>query len=165
MSNMTTSTAVIISNEMLRPTGDKKAEESRQATSFAEILSNATNKTVETPYVRSAKATELRAWIMDESTKYPDKAEMWAHICAHHSFDEPLLDMSSCPAMRLSASGEIYTAKMRNYYDQVRQEKQGGLKQLYESEKDKGSSSQEILKKIFAYNDALPNEFKRIGDW
>jgi hypothetical protein len=164
MSNMTTSTAVIISNEMLRPTGDKKAEESRQATSFAEILSNATNKTVEIPYVRSAKATELRAWIMDDATRDPERAAMWAQAYGCDSLDGPLIDLSEETIIKLSATGEVYTKKMQEYYEQVRQEQHGGLSQLYKSEIAKGTAAIDVLNKVFAYYDALPNEFKRMAD-
>jgi hypothetical protein len=165
MSNVTNSTAVITSNEMLRPSADKKTEDSRQATSFAEMLSNATNKTAEIPYVRSAKATELRDWIMDDATKDPERAEMWAQLYAYDSFDGPLIDCTDFWAVKLSATGEFYTKKMQSYYEKVGQKMQGGVSALYESGIAKGTPAIEILKDIFAYNDRMPDEFKRIADW
>ncbi|MEA9978053.1 hypothetical protein QN378_13095 [Pseudomonas sp. 10S5] len=165
MSNVTNSTTLIISNEMLRPSADKKAEHSQRSTSFAETLSNATNKMAEIPYVRSARATELSAWIMDDATNDPERAKVWAQLLAYTSLDQPLISSANEPFMRLSATGEVYTKKMQDYYNQIRQENQGGLSKLYESEIAKGAPAVDILKKIYAYNDALPDQFKRISDW
>lgn len=36
---------------------------------------------------------------------------------------------------------------------------------LYGSEIAKGTPAVNILEKVFAYNDALPEEFRRIADW
>ncbi|MEA9978054.1 hypothetical protein QN415_21980 [Pseudomonas sp. 5S4] len=164
MSNVTNSTTLIISNEMLRPSADKKAENSQRSISFAETLSNATNKMAEIPYVRSARATEVRDWIMSDANNDSERAGMWAQLYGCDSLDGPLIDVSDEPIIRLSATGEVYTKKMQTYYEQVRQNKQPGLAELYRSEIAKNTPAIEVLKKVFAYYDALPNEFKRMAD-
>ncbi|MDB6143034.1 MAG: hypothetical protein JWP80_2078 [Pseudomonas sp.] len=139
------------------------------ALSFAQVLKQQTPSTYPPPetgtYTRSAKATEVREWVLDTAAKDPEKAQMWANLYAYNSFDGPLLDCSELPIMRLSATGEIYTPEMRSYYGRVSLAMQAGLSALYESEIAKGTPAVKILDKIFAYNDALPKEFRRISDW
>jgi hypothetical protein len=116
-------------------------------------------------YTRSAKVTEVREWVLKTAAEDPEKAEMWAHLYAYNSLSGPLLDTTDLPILRLSATGEIYTKGMQSYYGQVWQAMQGDRSVLYESEIAKGTPAVTILEKVFAYNDALPEEFRRIADW
>jgi hypothetical protein len=116
-------------------------------------------------YTRSAKATEVREWVLKEAAADPAKAEMWAHLYAYNSLNGPLEDITDLPIVRLSTTGEIYTQEMQTYYAQVRNAMQGDRSALYESEMAKSTPAIKILEKIFAYNDELPEEFKRLADW
>lgn len=137
--------------------------------SFAQILKKQIPSTYppsETgTYTRSAKATEVRDWVLDTAAKDPEKAEMWAHLYAYNSLSGPLIDITDDPVVRLAATGEIYTSEMQSYYGKVRLAMQGDRSALYESELAKGTPPVKILEKIFAYNDTLPEEFRRIADW
>jgi hypothetical protein len=137
--------------------------------SFAQIMKKLTPGTYPPPetgtYTRSAKATEVREWVLDTAAKDPEKAEMWAHLYAYNSLNGPLLDCSDLPIMRLAATGEIYNQEMQSYYGRVRLAMQRDRSALYESEIGKGTPHAKILEKVFAYNDTLPEEFRRIADW
>lgn len=139
------------------------------APSFAQVLKQQTPSTYPPPetgtYTRSAKATEVREWVLDTAAKDPEKAEMWAHLYAYNSLEGPTLDSNYLPLLVMSATGEIYTPEMQNYYGRVRMAMQGDRTALYESEIAKGTPHVQILKMVFAYNDALPEEFRRISDW
>jgi len=152
----------------LQPPGPAKPQDT-EGLSFSQVMKKLTPNTYppeETgTYTRSAKATEVREWVLDTAAKDPEKAEMWAELYAYHSLDGPLIDITDDPIVRLSATGEIYTKEMQSYYGKVRQAMQGDLSALYESEIAKGTPALNVLKKVFAYNDALPEEFRRISDW
>jgi hypothetical protein len=137
--------------------------------SFAQILKKQIPSTYPPPetgtYTRSAKATEAREWVLDTAAKDPEKAKMWTELYAYNSLNGPRIDATDQPILRIAATGEVYTDRMRSYYGKVRQAMQAGRSELYESEIAKCTPHVEILHKIFAYNDALPEEFRRIADW
>lgn len=137
--------------------------------SFAQVLKQQTTSIYPPPetgtYVRSAKATEQREWVLDTAAKDPEKAKMWTELYAYNSLNGPRIDATDQPILRIAATGEVYTDRMRSYYGQVRQAMQAGRSELYESEIAKCTPHVEILHKIFAYNDTLPEEFRRIADW
>ncbi|WP_397449751.1 hypothetical protein [Pseudomonas sp. NA-150] len=141
------------------------SQNSNPGKTFADTLKGVTADNFSKPYVRSAKATEVHEWVLGEAKADPEKADMFAQSYAYDSLDSPLMDCSELPIMRIASTGEIYTGEIHSYYSQVRNEMQVGRSALYQAEIAKGTPGINILEKIFAYNDALPDEFKRLGDW
>lgn len=169
----------IFDKYLLRPTASQSTSapkisppansQTLNAPSFTQVmktLAPASSTPCETgTYTRSAKVTEVREWVLKTAAEDPEKAEMWAHLYAYNSLSGPLVDATDLPILRLSATGEIYTKGMQSYYGQVWQAMQGDRSVLYESEIAKGTPAVKILEKVFAYNDALPEEFRRIAHW
>jgi hypothetical protein len=136
--------------------------------SFAEIFEQQTSGTYTPPeigtYTRSAKATEVREWLLDSAAKDPEKAKMHAHGLAYESLEGPMLENTDSPIMRVSATGEIYTPGMQRYCAKVFNSMQAGRIALYESEVAKGTPHAQILEKVLAYNDTYPVGYRRLLD-
>jgi hypothetical protein len=137
--------------------------------SFAQFLEQQTSGTY-TPtetgtYTRSAKATEVREWMLDTAAKDPEKAKMWAHALAYDQIETPMLENTDSPISRVSATGEIYTPGMQRYCIKVWNAMQAGRSALYESEVAKGTPDAQIMEKVFAYHDTYPVGYRRLLDW
>lgn len=164
MSNIT-STSVITSNEMLRPSSKKeKPEKTEQEQRFCDALAEANNMTVAVPYVRSRSAITIRGNILECATNDPEWAKRAAHSHAHSTPGGPPIGMADLPVMKLWATGELYTDKMRRYFEPLEENLQREMSALYTSEIAKGTPPLEILKQMLAQEDAMPDEFKRMAD-
>jgi hypothetical protein len=139
---------------------------SSNALSFAQIFEQQTYTPAETgTYTRSAKATEVREWMLDTAAKDPEKAKMWAHLVAYDPIEGPTLKNTDSPISRVSATGEIYTPAMERYCIKVWNAMQAGRSALYQSEVAKGTPDAQILEKVFAYHDTYPVGYRRLLDW
>ncbi|OCR25079.1 hypothetical protein AFK24_10810 [Pseudomonas syringae] len=79
--------------------------------------------------------------------------------------DTPMLYVGDWPIIRIAATGEIFTPEKEAYFKQIADLYHEGRVKLYENEFAKGTPLSEILKKIFEYNDTLPDEFRKMSGW
>ncbi len=141
------------------------------ATSFAQILDTAAkdpklSPTIsEPPSIRNTKTTELYDWLIEVGTLEPEWAERWAYLYGCEYRDSPLIYIGDWPIVRIAATGEIVTQEKLDYFKKVSDLYHGGRVNLYETELAKGTPPLEIIKKIFDYNDTLPEEYRKMEGW
>jgi hypothetical protein len=137
--------------------------------SFAQIFEQQTSGTYVPPetgtYTRSAKATEVREWLLDKAANDPEEAKIMAHVLAYDPIEGPTLENTDSPISRVSATGEIYTPAMERYCIKVWHAMQAGRSALYQSEVAKGTPDAKIVEKVYAYNDTYPEGYRRLLDW
>ena len=74
-------------------------------------------------------------------------------------------DSISNPPLRFLASKEVVTPESIKYFNQMRDKATSEKMDIYNSEKAKGTSDADIIDMIFAYNDAQPEEYKKMSGW
>lgn len=115
--------------------------------------------------IRNTKTTELYDWLIEEGTLKPECAERWAYLYGCEYIDSPLIYIGDWPIERIAATGEIVTQEKLDYFKKVSDLYHGGRVNLYETELAKGTPPLEIIKKIFDYNDRLPEEYRKMNGW
>jgi hypothetical protein len=130
-----------------------------QNTTFTSILS-ATNPPP--PSVsessRLAERTQVRQHWLEEAN--PEVAEELAREYAFNSLSHALLDLSDRPNIRYWATGELVTPKTEAYFSKISIEMQARCQRLYREEVEKGTSPDQILKKIFTFQESMPKAFR-----
>jgi len=76
-----------------------------------------------------------------------------------------LIYIGDWPIVRIAATGEILTPEKEAYFKKISNFYHEARVNLYETELAKGTSAIEILKKIFNYNDTLPEEYRKMKGW
>ena len=86
---------------------------------------------------------------------------------ASNSSNDILYDADSIsnPPLRYWASKEVVTPESIKYFNQMRDKATSEKMDIYNSEKAKGTSDADIIDMIFAYNDAQPEEYKKMSGW
>ncbi len=116
-------------------------------------------------YVLSADSKYKR--ISDAFHSDSSDAEKYAYEFASNSSNDILYDADSIsnPPLRYWASKEVVTPESIKYFNQMRDKATSEKMDIYNSEKAKGTSDADILDMIFAYNDAQPEEYKKMSGW
>jgi hypothetical protein len=133
--------------------------------SFATTLNKLTATEPAPPATRNTKTTELYDWLIEEGTLDPEWAETSAYLYGCEYIDSPLIYIGDWPIIRIAATGEILTPEKEAYFKKVSDLYHGGRVDLYESELAKGTPALEIIKKIFDYNDTLPEGYRKMRGW
>lgn len=76
-------------------------------------------------------------------------------ICAH-----ALLDVSDRPNIRYAGTGELVTPKTEAYFAKISDQMQRQCATIYRQEVEKGTSSEQILEKLFEFQDSMPKTFQ-----
>ncbi len=97
----------------------------------------------------------------------PSDAAKNAYEFASNSSNEIEYDPDSIsnPPLRYWASKEVVTPESIKYFNQMRDKATSEKMDIYNSEKAKGTSDADILDMIFAYNDAQPEEYRKMTGW
>ena len=97
----------------------------------------------------------------------PSDAAKNAYEFASNSSNEIEYDPDSIsnPPLRYWASKEVVTPESIKYFNQMRDKATSEKMDIYNSEKAKGTSDADILDMIFAYNDAQPEEYRKMNGW
>ena len=97
----------------------------------------------------------------------PVGASQNAYGYASNSSSDILYDADSIsnPPLRFWASKEVVTPESIKYFNQMRDKATSEKMDIYNSEKAKGTSDADIIDMIFAYNDAQPEEYKKMSGW
>ena len=97
----------------------------------------------------------------------PSDAAKNAYEFASNSSNEIEYDPDSIsnPPLRYWASKEVVTPESIKYFNQMKDKATSEKMDIYNSEKAKGTSDADILDMIFAYNDAQPEEYKKMSGW
>ena len=97
----------------------------------------------------------------------PSDAAKNAYEFASNSSNEIEYDPDSIsnPPLRYWASKEVVTPESIKYFNQMRDKATSEKMDIYNSEKAKGTSDADIIDMIFAYNDAQPEEYKKMSGW
>lgn len=117
------------------------------------------------PSIRSTKTNELYDWLIEVGTAEPEWADRWAYLYGCEDRYSPLIYVGDWPIIRIAATGEILTQEKLDYFKKVADLYHDGRVNLYETELAKGTPPLEILKKIFEYNDTLPEEYRKMEGW
>lgn len=132
---------------------------------FADVLSSASPTSRSTPLPLSSKLTALYEKISTESDNDPE----WAKKAAYHhgveNIDIPLLYIGDWPIIRIESTREVFTPEMQDYFKKTADLYHEGRIKIYRDEIAKGSSPLDILKKIFDYNNTLPEDFRKMAGW
>jgi len=133
--------------------------------SFSDTLKSMTTEAPKTSPMRNTKVTDLYEWLVEGGAQDPEWANESAFLYGCEYIDTPMLYVGDWPIIRIAATGEIFTPEKEAYFKKIADLYHGGRVKLYENEFAKGTPSSEILKKIFEYNDTLPDEFRRMSGW
>jgi len=116
-------------------------------------------------YVLSADSKYKR--LSDAFHSDSSDAEKYAYEFASNSSNDILYDADSIsnPPLRYWASKEVVTPESIKYFNQMRDKATSEKMDIYNSEKAKGTSDADIIDMIFAYNDAQPEEYKKMSGW
>ena len=97
----------------------------------------------------------------------PSDAAKNAYEFASNSSNEIEYDADSIsnPPLRYWASKEVVTPESIKYFNQMKDKTTSEKMDIYNSEKAKGTSDADILDMIFAYNDAQPEEYRKMTGW
>lgn len=83
-----------ISEPKTSPSTNLVKSQNLNAPSFTQVMKKLTPDIYPPPetgtYTRSAKATEVREWVLKTAAEDPEKAEMLANLYAYNSLDGPL---------------------------------------------------------------------------
>ncbi|MEQ7918077.1 hypothetical protein ABQX22_02695 [Xanthomonas sp. WHRI 1810A] len=111
---------------------------------------------------RVAARLQERSRIMQTAKADPEEAKKLAYGYAHNSLTHALLDVSDRPNIRYAATGELVTPITEAYFSKISRYMQEKSAFLYNSEIERGTSSAEILEKIFSFHDSMPETFKNM---
>ncbi|WP_426112523.1 hypothetical protein [Pseudomonas sp. DSP3-2-2] len=133
--------------------------------SFADTLKSMTTEAPQTSPMRNTKVTDLYEWLVEGGAQDPEWANESAFLYGCEYIDTPMLYVGDWPIIRIAATGEIFTPEKQAYFKQIADLYHEGRVKLYENEFAKGTPPSEILKKIFEYNNTLPDEFRKMSGW
>ena len=116
-------------------------------------------------YVLSADSNYK--WLSDACHADPSTAAKYTFEFASNSSNEIGYDADSLdhPPVRFAGSKEIVTPESIKYFNQMKDKTTSEKMDIYNSEKAKGTSDADIMDMILAYNDAQPEEYKKMTGW
>ena len=116
-------------------------------------------------YVLSADSNYK--WLSDACHADPSTAAKYTYEFASNSSNEIEYDHDSIsnPPLRYWASKEVVTPESIKYFNQMKDKTTSEKISIYNAEKAKGTSEADIMDMILAYNDAQPEEYKKMTGW
>ena len=116
-------------------------------------------------YVLSADSSYK--WLSDACHADPSTAAKYTYEFASNSSNEIEYDPDSIsnPPLRYWASKEVVTPESIKYFNQMKDQTTAEKMALYNTAKANGASNADIMDMILAYNDAQPEEYKKMSGW
>ena len=101
-----------------------------------------------------------------QSPKYAAAAK-YTYEFASNSSNDILYDGDSIsnPPLRFAISKEVVTSESVKYFNQMKDQTTSEKMALYSTAKAKGTSDADIMDMILAYNDAQPEEYRKMTGW
>ena len=129
----------------------------------ASQTSSTTNNT--SKYVLSADSNYK--WLSDACHADSSTAAKYTYEFASNSSNEIGYDADSLdhPPIRFAGSKEIVTPEKLKYFQQMKDQTTSEKMDIYNAEKAKGTSDADIMDMILAYNDAQPEEYRKMTVW
>ncbi len=124
-----------------------------------------TSSSTGSKYVLSADSQYK--WLSDACHSDASTAAKYTYEFASNSSNEIGYDADSIsnPPLRFAGSKEIVTPESIKYFNQMKDKTTSEKMNIYNSEKAKGTSDADIMDMILAYNDAEPEEYKKMTGW
>ena len=106
-------------------------------------------------------------WLSDACHSDASTAAKYTYEFASNSSNEIGYDADSIsnPPLRFAGSKEIVTPESIKYFNQMKDKTTSEKMNIYNSEKAKGTSDADIMDMILAYNDAQPEEYRKMTGW
>ena len=106
-------------------------------------------------------------WLSDACHSDASTAAKYTYEFASNSSNEIGYDADSIsnPPLRFAGSKEIVTPESIKYFNQMKDKTTSEKMDIYNSEKTKGTSDADIMDMILAYNDAQPDEYRKMTGW
>ena len=106
-------------------------------------------------------------WLSDACHSDASTAAKYTYEFASNSSNEIGYDADSLdhPPVRFAGSKEIVTPESIKYFNQMKDKTTSEKMNIYNSEKAKGTSDADIMDMILAYNDAQPEEYRKMTGW
>ena len=106
-------------------------------------------------------------WLSDACHSDASTAAKYTYEFASNSSNEIGYDADSLdhPPVRFAGSKEIVTPESIKYFNQMKDKTTSEKMNIYNSEKAKGTSDADIMDMILAYNDAQPDEYRKMTGW
>ena len=129
----------------------------------ASQTSSTTNNT--SKYVLSADSQYK--WLSEACHADSSTAAKYTYEFASNSSNEIGYDADSLdhPPIRFAGSKEIVTPEKLKYFQQMKDQTTSEKMDIYNAEKAKGTSDADIMDMILAYNDAQPEEYRKMTGW
>ena len=106
-------------------------------------------------------------WLSDACHSDASTAAKYTYEFASNSSNEIGYDADSIsnPPLRFAGTKEIVTPESIKYFNQMKDKTTSEKMDIYNSEKAKGTSDADIMDMILAYNDAQPDEYRKMTGW
>ena len=106
-------------------------------------------------------------WLSDACHSDASTAAKYTYEFASNSSNEIEYDPDSIsnPPLRYWASKEVVTPESIKYFNQMKDKTTSEKISIYNAEKAKGTSEADIMDMILAYNDAQPEEYRKMTGW
>ena len=106
-------------------------------------------------------------WLSDACHSDASTAAKYTYEFASNSSNDILYDGDSIsnPPLRFAISKEVVTPESVKYFNQMKDKTTSEKMNIYNSEKAKGTSDADIMDMILAYNDAQPEEYRKMTGW
>ena len=106
-------------------------------------------------------------WLSDACHSDASTAAKYTYEFASNSSNDILYDGDSIsnPPLRFAISKEVVTPESVKYFNQMKDQTTAEKMALYNTAKANGASNADIMDMILAYNDAEPEEYKKMTGW
>ena len=124
-----------------------------------------TSSSTGSKYVLSADSQYK--WLSDACHSDASTAAKYTYEFASNSSNDILYDGDSIsnPPLRFAISKEVVTPESVKYFNQMKDQTTAEKMALYNTAKANGASNADIMDMILAYNDAEPEEYKKMTGW
>lgn len=103
--------------------------------------------------------------LVDEARADPAFGRQYLGQLAGVTTDGPMVDLSHPPEIRLSSTGEIWTDEKQAQYSALSAHVMQQRRDLINAGLADGSAPDEVLQRVYAFNDALPRWYKDGMNW
>jgi hypothetical protein len=106
-------------------------------------------------------------WLSDACHSDASTAAKYTYEFASNSSNDILYDGDSIsnPPLRFAISKEVVTPESVKYFNQMKDQTAAEKMALYNTAKANGASNADIMDMILAYNDAQPEEYRKMTGW
>ena len=138
---------------------------SSEAQQLLQASQASSTKSNTSKYVLSADSQYK--WLSEACHADSSTAAKYTYEFASNSSNEIGYDADSIsnPPLRFAGSKEIVTPEKLKYFQQMKDQTTSEKIAIYNAEKAKGTSDADIMDMILAYNDAEPEEYRKMTGW